>query len=512
MNPNKGIREFGDFQTPDDLALRTCKLLLKLGVTPATIIEPSCGRGAFLKASAETFPESTLFGLDINRQHLNHARNRMMPEVATDRLVLREGDFFKTDWSDLVNTFSSPLLILGNPPWVTSAELGALESLNLPQKSNVNGHSGIEALTGKSNFDISESMLQRHLDWLKDQSGWIAVLVKTSVARKILVRAWKTEYPLNSAAIYSINAMKHFGAAVDACLFMLSVGSAAAPIDCAVFDDLDAESPSHFLGFHDGALVANVADYERRRHLNASEDRYTWRSGIKHDCSKVMELRVENDQYHNGLGEVVEIEDTLLFPLLKSSDVNGSGNCKKRFMVVTQTSPGAPTDRIRDVAPLTWDYLTSHRALLDKRVSSVYRGRPAFSIFGVGEYSFAPWKVAISGFYKSLKFTSIGPLYGRAVVFDDTVYFLPCKSKEEAEFLAELLNSAPAQEFFRSMVFWTDKRPITIDLLKRLSIAKLAAEHGMIHRYEFFSDPLKIHASRPKQLMLLDPNGYESRS
>jgi hypothetical protein len=97
-------------------------------------------------------------------------------------------------------------------------------------------------------------------------------------------------------------------------------------------------------------------------------------------------------------------------------------------------------------------------------------------VFGVGDYSFAPWKVAISGFYKKLTFVPIGPFKGRPTVLDDTSYFLPFETEEQAEFSASLLNSAEAQEFYGAFVFWDSKRPVTVDLLRRLDLRKLAKE------------------------------------
>ena len=128
-------------------------------------------------------------------------------------------------------------------------------------------------------------------------------------------------------------------------------------------------------------------------------------------------------------------------------------------MLVTQRTVGEDTVAIADEAPLTWRYLESHANFLDARASSIYRNRPRFSVFGIGEYSFAPWKVAISGFYKSLEFRIVAPKEGRPVVLDDTCYFLSCGTEEEAEVLAALLNSEAARGFFRSFVFWDAKRP-----------------------------------------------------
>ena len=61
--------------------------------------------------------------------------------------------------------------------------------------------------------------------------------------------------------------------------------------------------------------------------------------------------------------------------------------------------------------------------------------------------------------------------------------FLSFESKNEASFIYNLLNSKPSIEFLESIVFWDEKRPITIEILKRLSlksIAKRAWEVGAI--------------------------------
>ena len=77
-----------------------------------------------------------------------------------------------------------PILVVGNPPWVTSAAVGSLGGVNLPRKTNIDGLRGIDALTGRSNFDISEWMLRETMRWLEGRVGTMAVLCKTTVARK----------------------------------------------------------------------------------------------------------------------------------------------------------------------------------------------------------------------------------------------------------------------------------------------------------------------------------------
>jgi len=470
----KLMREFGDFQTPRGLATAATQLLNNLGIEPKSILEPTCGVGAFVSAAASAFPSAqSIVGYDINNDYLTSAATANVTD-SENRVVLRHGDFFKVDWPKVVTCASGPWLIIGNPPWVTSAELGSIESDNLPAKSNFHGRMGIEAITGKSNFDISEWMLLRYLDWLEGEKGTIAVLCKTAVARKILVYIWKKKLPLLSARIFKIDAQAHFGAAVDACFFVLEIEPGADAQSCDIFESLNAKSPTHTAGFHEGHLINDVPVFNRYRHLLGPESHYVWRSGIKHDCSKVMELMATPNGMQNGFGETVALEDAITYPFLKSSDIGNGRIGSRGQMIVTQKLVGADTSNIAREAPRTWEYLQRHAALLDKRGSVIYKNKPSFSLFGVGPYTFSPWKIAISGFYKKLLFLKIGPVNGRPMVFDDTIYFLPCWSKEEADFLAELLNAEPARAFFQSMINWDEKRPITAEILKRLNLRKVA--------------------------------------
>lgn len=481
--------EYGDFQTPLDLAEQAISVLKKLGIHPFSVLEPTCGKGSFLLSAAQAFSGAKkLIGIDINEQHLNDLKTRVaeIDEVKRIRLVL--GDFFTFDWHKLLATLPEPILIVGNPPWVTSAELGLLQSKNLPRKSNFQVRRGYDAITGKSNFDISEWMMLKHFEWLKERRGIIAVLCKTSVARKILSHAGKNDLPISLAHMYLIDAQKYFGASVDACFFVVVLHEKTASKDCLIYQNLTDGRPSHSIGFHDNLMLSNVQKYERLRHLKGIDYSYTWRSGIKHDCSKVMELERSSQGYKNGLGELIKLEHDYIYPMLKSSDIgNGDVRLGRKYMLVTQRFVGEDTKGIKRTAPATWRYLENHDDALSKRASSIYYNRPRFSIFGVGGYSFSPWKVAISGFYKRLSFKVVGLLEGKPVVLDDTIYFLPCWFETEANFIAHLLNSQPALDFLDSMIFWSDKRPITIDILKKLDLHALSKERGKEEDYLRFA-------------------------
>jgi Putative RNA methylase family UPF0020. len=475
--------QYGDFQTPTNLARKVVEVLKRNHhIKPDVVIEPTCGKGAFVLAAHEGFNSAHVRGFEINPAYVSEANSSLQAASETDRVFVKEANFFATDWNKILSEFYGYVLIIGNPPWVTSSELGILNSSNLPDKSNFQNRKGIEAITGGGNFDISEWMLLEHVKWLSARDGAIAFLCKYSVARKVMRQVRQSAEHRFFGHIYPIDAKNYFDASVEACLFVLTTDLGNA--DCEVYKSLDSDKPSQIIGERDGCIVSDVCRYEKWRHLRGQDPRHIWRSGIKHDCSKVMELEPFEGGYKNGFDENISLEREYIYPLLKSSDIgNGRVSSYRKVVLVTQKAVGEDPSNMKDTAPKTWNYLIEHRKYLDDRKSSIYNGKPEFSIFGVGPYSFKQWKIAISGLYKRFQFNLVAPLDGKPVFFDDTVNFISFDTEEEAKFVFHLVTSPPSLEFLESMIFWDEKRPITTQILRRLSLKEVATELGEIEKY-----------------------------
>ena len=473
MAKAKEKTEFGDFQTPYDLAVKVAARIRSLGFQPKSILEPTCGKGNILLVACDEFQGAEMaLGVEISSEYSNLATSRFFVPRDGPEVRIINANFFDANWSEHLADLPDPLLVIGNPPWVTNSELGLLGSVNLPVKSNFHKLNGFDAKTGKSNFDISEWMLLRLAELLEGRDAMLAMLCKTAVARKVIKYVWKKGIDINLASLFRIDAGEHFGAAVDACLMVLKFGEPSCR-EASVYSSLTATEPEQVMGYKNGELIASIKGFASLEHLQ-SFSKGNWRSGVKHDCSKVMELRREGNSLLNGFDEVVDIEEDYLFPLLKSSDLSKESiPDPRRWVIVTQRRVGEDTTQIALKAPKTWEYLSRYSELLDGRKSSIYAGRARFSVFGIGEYSFTSWKVAISGFYKSLSFHVICPYEGKPVMLDDTCYFLSFDSFEEAKYVADLFNSPTAQMFLSSLVFWDMKRPVTVDLLNSLDIPTL---------------------------------------
>jgi len=135
--------EFGDFQTPKELAQKICQKLLELEVIPDNIIEPTCGIGSFIESSAYSFPNAKrIIGVEINQKYLKALNDKLFEFPNNNRIELINEDFFKFEWEEELKKLKGSILIVGNFPWVTNSQQGVIGGDNLPEKLNFQNHSG----------------------------------------------------------------------------------------------------------------------------------------------------------------------------------------------------------------------------------------------------------------------------------------------------------------------------------------------------------------------------------
>ncbi|MSR48100.1 MAG: hypothetical protein EXS13_13755 [Planctomycetes bacterium] len=318
------------------------------------------------------------------------------------------------------------------------------------------------------------------LRWAGQRRAVVALLCKSAVARKALAAAWRDDIRgIDGArcALRSIDARRWFGASVDAALLVVRADGGGATQgrarSCAVYAALDVTSPTRSFGWADGELLADVERGPEDAALRSSRPT-GWRSGIKHDAAALFELVGDGRRFVNGLGDRIELESELVWPLLKATDL-ARGRSPTRWLLVPQQSMSEdPAVRLA-ASPLARAYLERHADRLQRRKSRIYRGRPIGSLFGVGDYSFAPWKVAVSALHAQPRFRVVGPHAGRPVVVEDTCCILACRDEAQASARAAWLDSRPAQEFLAARTFADRKRPITVELLDRLAIHEIGA-------------------------------------
>jgi hypothetical protein len=494
-------KDLGDFQTPPALVAEVLDALERIGERPTRVLEPTCGVGRFIAEILDR-PEvpREVRGFEIQSEHTEIARTIVEPTGRT-LVSIETADLFALDLrTDLRWVESGPLLVVGNLPWVTTAALGASGGANGPSRTNHRGLRGIDAMTGDSNFDISEAIWHKLIQELAHDRPTIALLCKTAVARAVFRAISSADLPITRATLWRIDALRWFRASVDACLLRVEVGPGPKATEATVFGGLSDREPESTLGIEGGRLIADISMYRRVAFAEAPCP-LQWRQGIKHDSASIMELtgRAEG-KLRNKLGEFVDVEDRFVFPLLKGTDLAGSRQARPlRSVIVTQTRLGEDTRDLERSAPRLWAYLSAHAEAFERRKSSIYRGRPPFAMFGVGDYSFAPFKVAISGLHKNPRFRVVEAIKGRPTMLDDTCYFLPCRTMEQASLLERTLNGPEALDLLRSLIFRDAKRPVTKALLQRIGLKPLLERAGLI---EFWRTEWETDWTRRTRLSL----------
>lgn len=466
-------RDFGDFQTPPGLVDQVLRVLGPVGRVWPRVLEPTCGMGNFIAGLLNlAHPPREICAFELQEGHVREAQRvaRVSSQVVTR--IARANIFDVNFGRDLLWSEPGPLLVLGNPPWVTSAELGTLHSRNIPKKSNFKRLRGIDAMTGKSNFDLTEYILIKLATELRHEFPSIAMLCKASVARNVLQFARDHSLPVAEAWLRRIDARKWFGASVEACLFFMQIGDRGRATEARVYPDLFSEEPESTIRFD---AQPNSGDFPgSSRAETGTQIRLDWRQGIKHDAASVMELVNARGILMNRLEEEVDVEPDHVYPLLKGSDLfRHDDPSPRRSLIVTQRSLGEDTAGLEQFAPKLWQYLNGHKAVFRARKSRVFKRGMDFSMFGVGNYSFAHYKVAVAGLYKTARFRVIGPIDGRPVMLDDTCYFVGCDSLEQAAFLASMLNHPRCTTWMDSIIFCDSKRPITKSVLSRIDVPAL---------------------------------------
>jgi len=474
--------EYGDFQTNRNLSDNVCNLLKNQNTAPEIIIEPTCGKGNFIISSINKFENiKFIYGVEIYKPYIWETKfailnfflenkNFNLPEIN-----IYHYNVFDFDFKKISNKHKDQeILIIGNPPWVTNSKLSSLGSDNLPLKSNFKNHNGLDAITGKGNFDIGEYISVKLISIFSKLNGNFAFLVKNSVAKNILLEQNKTKYQISNIKQFDIDAKKEFNVSVNACLLLCSLNKNS---DIIISEyDFYTNNLIREYGWVNNKFVSNIDLYLKSENMDGKFP-FVWRQGVKHDASKIMELENVNGHYVNNNKETVEIEKDLVYALLKSSDLKGTVIDKSRkYTIITQKKAGQETKYIKELYPKTYNYLFHNIEYFSKRKSSIYKRKPMFSIFGIGDYSFKPYKVAIAGMYKTTTFSLVKPNNNKPAMLDDTCYFIGFETLIEAEITRILLNKEMTQNFIQSIAFKDAKRMITKELLMRIDLNEIINE------------------------------------
>lgn len=420
-------------------------------------------------------------------------------------------------WARIIKNAFAPLFqgrfdyVAGNPPWVNWESLPAdyrQETAPLWGKHDLFPHKGYDAILGKSKDDISVLLTYVALDnYLKD-NGKLGFVITQSVFKTAgggqgfrrfqlgdgtpigvlavddMVEIMPFEGASNRTSVVTLQRGRKTRYPVSYNLWRKAVSGQRVPEDatlkeaqalCAVRQfvarpvDKDDLTSSWITGKRRALLavekVLGRSDYVTRAGT------CTWLNGVY--WVETVDARPDGLVVISNLTEGAKreiesvqaaLEPDLLYPLLRGRDVGRWQATPQAHILVTH-EPGMglkaiSEDEMAVRLPKTYAYLKRFEEPLRERSGYKRYFRkddPIYSIFNVGDYTFAPYKVVWREVSHQLdaavaeQNTVIGSL-SKCAVPDHTLIMIPCERLAEAHFICAILNSAPSRFVVRNYI------------------------------------------------------------
>ncbi|MFB6073923.1 MAG: N-6 DNA methylase [Haloarculaceae archaeon] len=479
----------GDYHTPRGLADLAVDALAIEDAAAERFLDPGCGSGVFLAACldrvlaaadgppGERIERATaaVRGVDRNPFAVRGAALSyvlaLAPALAaadepTVAVPVRRADALALDGTGPEMTVEH---LVGNPPWLTWGALPESERAAWRERHvdrlDLFPHEGAAARLGHGNDDLSVSFVQVCLDRYLSRGGDAAVVLKRDAlqgpAGRLLRRGRAGDRPVSVERVHDLAAVSPFrDVAADAAVYALAADEAQSfPVATTRWRGAGSFASGEALrATHErerGGLVpvepsdpasSWIREDAERAALGACA--HEIRHGLKDDASDVFGL---------DRGALDRVDRDLVYPYLKSRHVVKFGLFGHDLRLVPAERAGEDNEAwLRESRPDTYEYLDSHRERLCDRASSWLDSGPFYSVFGLGEYTWAPYKVVWCrlGFkpHFAVVSTVADPDLGeRPVVPGDHCMFIACERERVAHFLCALLNAGPYQRALREL-------------------------------------------------------------
>jgi len=413
-------------------------------------------------------------------------------------------------WTRLLKNSFAPLLmgkfdfVVGNPPWVRWGYLpeGYRDAtLKLWKDYGLFSLSGMDARLGAGEKDFSMLFTYVAADRYLKKGEKLAFLITQEVFKAKGAgegfRSFKVKTtPVKVVKTHDLVSLKPFESAANkTALIILKKGEKTEyPVPYILWrkkkgmkldpgisyvDALERTERVEMLAKPIGTPVSSWQTFEAKteRILNAlrGESIYQARRGASIDPYGVFYMKIKQ-VFSDGtilvenlpelgkrrISKVEErIEGDLVFPVVRGRDIRRWNAMPEIYALVVQDPKkrvGYEEEWMKINLPRTFAYLHKFKDVLLSRGSNVVRElaeKTAFyTMYGIGEYTFAPYKVVWKRMASDLEAVVLSkiktPIGEKDVIPTDTTSLIPFKSAEEAHYVCAILNSSPVRFCVRS--------------------------------------------------------------
>lgn len=503
----------GVFQVPEEMATRE-----RIDVL-ANILDESI--------EAEVPTDVLCHRVKIAARLSDDEYERVLPTLGAvyDQLLDLHSEGLDGIWARIIKNAFAPIFlgtfdyVAGNPPWVNWQNLPEIYRQNIAPlwaSYELFPHKGYEAILGKAKDDISILMTYVAIDKYLKHSGKLGFVITQSVFKTagggqgfrrfqlgsgpflrvlhvddmvgikpfervgnrtsvvVLQKGYRTKYPVPYT--YWRKTVRGKSVGMDASLDEAMEMTARSRLVAEPVDEADVTSP--WITGQPRALkavrkVLGASDHRAREGVNTGGGNGVYylevvarRPGgllIVSNLTKGARRKVENVQ--------TGIEPDLVYPVLRGRDVQRWQAIPSAYILVTH-EPGMKLQAIAENEmaarlPKTYAYLKYFETPLRRRsgYKRYFRDTdPFYSMFNVGEYTFAPYKV-LWRYIASEFICAVAPVLSdeflgdKLLIPNEKLMLVPCDQEVEAYALCGFLNSAPVRFGVQSFMISTQIAP-----------------------------------------------------
>ncbi len=183
------------------------------------------------------------------------------------------------------------------------------------------------------------------------------------------------------------------------------------------------------------------------------------------------------------------VEKDLVYPLARGRDMKKWSITPSAYIVVPHDQRTGHAISGRDMKknfPKTYEFMRNFRTEMENRPNLILQKGPFYSLYGIGKYSFEPYKVMwkyiagkISGkaeFSVAVACKAEDPWLGTKVIIpNEKLVLIPFQCEEEAHYVAAILNSSISRLIVASYAVETE---ISTHVSENVAIPKFRANVG----------------------------------
>jgi len=531
--PEAVRRRLGEYYTPDWLAekLLIATMEADWGDPEQRVFDPSCGSGVFLVqvikqirrrvAAGKIAPGRALklilrnvAGCDVHALAVETARTNYLLALGDLAEGVTDVPVYEAD-SVLRGPQLAPFdYVVGNPPWINWQNLPVdyrRETMALWEHYGLfpKRRAGIQTILGAAKYDLSMLMTYVAADRYLRPGGRLGFVVPQAFFRAAAAGQGFRRLqlpdgtPLGVCAVDDLVELKPFRDATNrTALLILEKGREtrypvvyryhrrgkqcewrARPVAPDPTSPWIAAPPAALSAI---ARVLGQSAYRAREGANTGgANAVFWIEVVRRSRGLITIRNITEGARKQVPATEGEVESNLIYPLLRGRNVQRWSTATEHSILVTHR-PGmklraVPEAEIQAYFPGAFSYLTRFETLLRERPA--YKryfkpDAPFYSLFNIGEYTFAPWKIVWRE--QALPFTAAvaGPAGGTVPVPDHKLMIVPVDSEMEAHYVCGALNSLPVSAAVAAYAVQTQ---IATHVLEHIAVPQFRREDP-IHR------------------------------